>query len=498
MIMINYIRVYNFSFWGVQMNFKLRDLIIFIIFTFFVGFLGAYTALNIFTPKLDKSNLSITNTGDNNISNEQLQKVMKTFNLINEHFIEDVNEDELFEGAINGMIDSLEDPYSSYMDVESMERFNEQIHSSFQGIGAEVTLIDGNVTIVSPIKNSPAEKAGLRPNDQILKVDEESLEGLDLHEAVEKIRGEKGSEVILLVQRAGQADPFEVSLIRDDIPIETVHADTKDVEGKKTGILNITSFSETTADEFTSFLTEMEDDGIEGLIIDVRGNPGGLLDSIEDILKQFVPKDIPYLQREDRSGEKQKYYSTLDEKKPYPISVLIDEGSASASEILAVAMKEVGYDIVGKTSFGKGTVQQAVPLGDGSTIKLTFYKWLSPKGNWINEVGVEPTIEQKQPDLFYVSPVKIEEPFNVEDKSDKIETIQTMLSGIGFADIRSDGYFDTEMEKIIRTFQEDNDLDVTGEVDKETYAAIEMAIIEEMREEKNDLQLNKALETLYK
>jgi len=496
--MINYIRVYNFSFWGVQMNFKLRDLIIFIIFTFFVGFLGAYTALNIFTPKLDKSNLSITNTGDNNISNEQLQKVMKTFNLINEHFIEDVNEDELFEGAINGMIDSLEDPYSSYMDVESMERFNEQIHSSFQGIGAEVTLIDGNVTIVSPIKNSPAEKAGLRPNDQILKVDEESLEGLDLHEAVEKIRGEKGSEVILLVQRAGQADPFEVSLIRDDIPIETVHADTKDVEGKKTGILNITSFSETTADEFTSFLTEMEDDGIEGLIIDVRGNPGGLLDSIEDILKQFVPKDIPYLQREDRSGEKQKYYSTLDEKKPYPISVLIDEGSASASEILAVAMKEVGYDIVGKTSFGKGTVQQAVPLGDGSTIKLTFYKWLSPKGNWINEVGVEPTIEQKQPDLFYVSPVKIEEPFNVEDKSDKIETIQTMLSGIGFADIRSDGYFDTEMEKIIRTFQEDNDLDVTGEVDKETYAAIEMAIIEEMREEKNDLQLNKALETLYK
>src|SRR5690625_2902997 len=131
------------------MNFKLRDLIMFIIFIFFVGFLGAYTGLNLFSSKLDKNNSPITNQGEINVSHEQLQKVMKTFNLINEHFIEDVNEDELFEGAINGMIDSLEDPYSSYMDVESMERFNEKIHSSLQVIGAEVTLIDGNIAIVS-------------------------------------------------------------------------------------------------------------------------------------------------------------------------------------------------------------------------------------------------------------------------------------------------------------------------------------------------------------
>src|SRR5690625_6983073 len=139
-----------------------------------------------------------------------------------------------------------------------MERFNEQIQSSFQGIGAEVSLREGKVTVVSPIKDSPAEKAGLRPNDQILQVDGQSLEGLDLHEAVEKIRGEKGSEVVLLVQRTGSSEPFEVSLVRDDIPIETVHAKTIDVDGKKTGVIDITSFSERTDSEFVEYVNEME------------------------------------------------------------------------------------------------------------------------------------------------------------------------------------------------------------------------------------------------
>src|SRR5690625_2380557 len=480
------------------MKFKLRDLIIFIIVTFFIGLLGAYTALKLFAPSMESSPVPLPKTGEENVSNEQLSKVTQTFNLISQHYIEDVDQEMLFEGAIKGMLEALDDPYSDYMNVEAMERFNEQIQSSFQGIGAEVSLREGKVTVVSPIKDSPAEKAGLRPNDQILQVDGQSLEGLDLHEAVEKIRGEKGTEVVLLVQRTGSAEPFEVKLIRDDIPIETVHVKTMDVEGKKTGVIDITSFSERTASEFVEYLNELESDGIEGLIIDVRGNPGGLLDSVEDILHEFIPKDIPYLQREDREGNTKKYFSELEEKKPYPISVLIDEGSASASEILAVAMKEVGYDVIGKTSFGKGTVQQAVPLGDGSTIKLTFYKWLSPDGNWINEIGVEPTIEQNQPDFFYLSPVSIEEPLQYDQASEKIETVQLMLEGIGYKDIRTDGYFDKATENAVRAFQEENDLEVTGKINEETYFTIEMELIEIMRSEEQDLQLKKALETLYK
>lgn len=429
---------------------------------------------------------------------EDLAKVSQAFSLIKEHYIEDVEDTSLIEGAIQGMLDTLEDPYSSYMDAEMTARFTEQIESSFEGIGAEVSMVNGKVTIVAPIKDSPAEAAGLRPNDQILKIDHESIEGLDLNEAVEKIRGERGTEVVLEIERPGASETFEITLVRDEIPIETVYPEIKDVNGKKTGILEITTFADTTSEEFFTELDKMEKDGISGLVIDVRGNPGGLLNSIEEILSQFVPKDIPYIQTEDRSGTKTPFYSDLDEKKDYPISILIDEGSASASEILAVAMKEIGYDVVGAPSFGKGTVQNAIPMGDNSTLKLTFYKWLSPLGNWIHEVGVEPTVEIKQPDYYYSNPVQLEEPLEYNDTGDRIENIQVMLSGIGYETERVDGYFDKSTEQAVQAFQKDNDLEVTGIVDEQTSGMIESKVIERIRSGKDDVQLEEALKVLYK
>src|SRR5690625_3107731 len=182
------------------------------------------------------------------------------------------------EGAIHERLETLEDPYSTYMDVESMENFNEQIESSFEGIGAEVSMVNGQVTIIAPIKDSPAEHASLKPNDQILSIDDEDLKGLDLNEAVEKIRGEKGSEVTLEIKRPGVSDPFNVVVTRDKIPLETVYSDLQTIDGKKTGILELTSFSETTADDFAKELEKLEAKNIEGLVIDVRGNPGGLLE----------------------------------------------------------------------------------------------------------------------------------------------------------------------------------------------------------------------------
>src|SRR5699024_8358239 len=226
---------------------------------------------------------------------------------------------------------------------------------------------------VAPIKDSPAEKAGLRPNDQVLEVDGESLEGLDLNEAVNQIRGEKGSEVVLTILRSGASDPFEVTLGRDEIPVETVSSELNEEDGHKTGIIEITNFSERTADEIKEQLAQLENDVMDALVMDVRGNAGGILNSLVDILENFIRKDKPYIQIEDRAGNKEKYYTNLDNKKDYPINAVIDEGSASASEILAVSMKEIGYDIVGTKSFGKGTVKQDIPLGDGCTIKITYY-----------------------------------------------------------------------------------------------------------------------------
>lgn len=481
------------------MKFKKIDLAIYLVIMFFVGFLGAYVGLKVMqadTPIVQQNNNGITERPE--MKDKQLEKVIQSYDLIKKHFIEEVEDEALLEGAIEGMLDTLEDPYSSYLTVEAMEQFNEQIEASFQGIGAEVSMKEGKVTIVSPIKDSPAEKGGLRPNDIILKVDDEDLEGLNLNEAVDRIRGEKGSEVTIQVQRGQGAKPFDVTLTRDDIPIETVYSEMKEVEGKKTGIIELTSFSERTSEEFIEALEDLEAEGMEGLVIDVRGNPGGLLDSVEEILNEFVPKDIPMVQREDREGNRDEAYSDLDDEKDYPISVVVDEGSASASEILAVALKELDYDIVGKTTFGKGTVQQAVPLGDGSTIKLTFFKWLSPEGNWINEVGVEPTIEQDQPAYFYTSPVSLDKPLKINQDNEDVKTAQLMLIGLGFDTKNEVGLFDQDTEDAVKAFQKENDLKVTGEINVETYDKMESQIIDIIRSGDEDLQIQKALDELYK
>ncbi|QDP41259.1 S41 family peptidase [Radiobacillus deserti] len=427
-----------------------------------------------------------------------MSKVAQAFSLIKESYLEKVEDKQLIEGAIQGMLDTLEDPYSVFMDKETVEDFNHQIESSFEGIGAEVSMVDGNVTIIAPIKDSPAEKAGLKPNDQIITVDGESLEGLDLYEAVSKIRGEQGSKVTLEVKRPGVTDHLTIELTRDDIPLETVYSDTKTVNGKKAGIIEITSFSENTAKSFNSALEELESQGIEGLVIDVRGNPGGLLTAVEDILKNFITKDQPYVQIEDRDGKKSRYFSELEDKKEYPISVLVDEGSASASEILAGAMKEAGgYDIVGTKTFGKGTVQQAVPMGDGSTIKLTMFKWLTPEGNWIHKKGVKPTLEVKQPEYFYTNPIQIEEPLTFNHTDQKIENAQIMLKGLGFDPGREDGFFSEDTVEAVEAFQASKDLEVTGEIDQQTADVLQTSIVEKIREEENDLQKQRALQALF-
>lgn len=177
---------------------------------------------------------------------------------------------------------------------------------------------------------------------------------------------------------------------------------------------------------------------------------------------------------------------------------MINEGSASASEILAVALKELDYDVVGETSYGKGTVQQAVPLGDGSSIKLTTFKWLSPHGEWINEKGVEPTIEVKQPEYYYTHPVQIEEDALKVDQTDEaIANLQVMLSGLGYDTGRTDGYYSEETEEAVSSFQSDNDLTDTGEVDQDTAGLIEAQVIEKIRDRDDDNQMEEALKALY-
>lgn len=428
-----------------------------------------------------------------------IEKVGKAYELILNSYVEQVEEEELVEGAIQGMLSTLDDPYSVYMNKETVKQFNETLDSSFEGIGAEVSMVDGKVIIVAPFKDSPAEKAGLKPNDRILSVDGESVEGLDLYEATLKIRGEKGTKVKLEIERKGLKDPLVVDVKRDEIPQITVYGEIKKQGSKQVGYLEITSFSEETATEFKEQLTKMEKKGIEGLIIDVRGNPGGLLTSVEEILKEFVSKEKPYVQIEKRNGEKLRYFSSLEKDKPYPVAVLIDNGSASASEILAGALQEAeGYTLIGEKTFGKGTVQQPVPMGDGSNIKLTIFKWLTPDGNWIHKKGIEPDLEVKQPAIYHTHPLQVEQALVKDMNNEQVQNAQQMLEGLGFAPGREDGYFDDATESAVMAFQNHNELPASGQIDPKTASALETAIIEEIKKEKNDLQLQTALRYITK
>ncbi|MEH7355290.1 S41 family peptidase [Neobacillus drentensis] len=450
-------------------------------------------------PKLEEKVTPKGHAINSEADTEDLDKVEQAYDLILSRYVEKVDQEKLVEGAIQGMLSVLKDPYSVYMDKETAQQFTQTLESSFEGIGAEVGMVDGKIVIVSPFKNSPAEKAGIKPNDQILKVDGKSVDGLDLNKATLKIRGKKGTSVNLEIARKGLKDPLSIDVKRDEIPLETVHGSIKKQDGKKIGYIEITSFSKETAIDFKKELKAQENDDIKGLIIDVRGNPGGLLDSVGEILKEFVPKDKPYVQTEERNGGKRRFFSTISEKKDYRVLVLVNKGSASASEILAGSLKEAaGYQIVGETTFGKGTVQQAMPMGDGSNIKLTLAKWLTPDGNWIHKKGIKPDVAIHQPAIFSTHPIQVEKPLVEDMNNEQVKNAQEILNALGFAPGRTDGYFSSKTKLAVKGFQEQNDLEPTGKIDNKTAAKLEAAVVKEMKKEKNDLQLLMALKLITK
>ncbi|MBR7552702.1 S41 family peptidase [Allobacillus sp. GCM10007491] len=428
---------------------------------------------------------------------DEFQSLDRAIDLIQANFVNEVERQELINGAIEGMVSELDDPYSEYLNAEMTKQFNQSLESSFEGIGAEVTKRDEHITIIAPLKGSPAEEAGIRPNDRVIEVDGESVEDYTVYEATSLIRGEKGTDVVLTIDRPGVEEPIEITITRDTIPLTTVYSDVMEQDGKKVGVLEIRSFGEGTAKEFNDQLLKLEDEeNIEGLVIDVRGNPGGLFDSVESILANFLGPDDPFVMTERRGEKGEAYYTNGQGRKDYPIAVLVNEGSASASEILAAAFKEVvESEIIGETTFGKGTVQQAMELGDGM-LKVTVMNWLSPHGNQINEVGVEPTIEVKQPDYFYTTLIQTDEPLKYNMNGAEVEKAQIMLKGLGYEMNRTDGYFDKQTTKAVEGFQKEHDLNVTGEINEKTEEKLETLILEAVENPENDRQLKRAVEEI--
>ena len=425
------------------------------------------------------------------VEREEFTRLYEAFDELKENYYVDVDEEEVISGAINGMFDALDDPYTDYMNTDEASHFNESLSSSFQGIGAEIQERNGNIVVVSPIKNSPAEKAGLMPQDIILTVDGESIQGMTASEAVLLIRGEKGTPVKLTIQR-GEAEPMEMTIVRDDIPIETVYGEMGD---DKIAHIQITSFSDDTYKELVEIMSELDAQGMKGIVLDVRQNPGGILQTAIEIASLFLEEGKPILQMQTRDGEPQIFYAEGGKKFEQPVTILIDEGSASASEILAAALLESGNaEVIGVSSFGKGTVQEVSLLEDGSNLKFTTGKWLTPKGNWINEKGVTPTIKVDYPgyaSLTYVNP-ETELASGMNDKM--IESAEGMLEALGYEPGEVDGVFDAETESAVKAFQKAEDLEQTGVLAGDTTYALMDALREKI--EKDDPMLLKAKEVL--
>lgn len=462
-------------------------------FTFIMGiFLVIFLTAGITTIALTFGDEKVESLAPDKHS--EFEKLYSTYDTIKDNYYEEIDEEKLVDGAINGMIKSLDDPYSAYMDKKEASSFHESISSSFEGIGAEIQEQDGQIMVVSPIKGSPAEKAGVKPNDIILSVDGKSVEGLSSSEAVLKIRGEKGTKVDLSISRAGESEPIKLTIKRDTIPIETVYAEMLDDGVAK---IQVTSFSEHTVQELKTALEEMSKKDMKGLVLDLRGNPGGLLEQAIEMASLFIPNGEVVLQVEERSGKKEVYKSENDGELKIPVVVLIDDGSASASEIVAAAVSEsADIPLIGVKSFGKGTVQTAQDFEDGSNFKYTAAKWLTPEGNWIHKKGIKPDITVKLPDyasLPYISPDK---ELKASDSSSEVKAAEEMLKEAGHDPGKIDGFFDEATKNAVTAFQREQKIKETGTIKDDTTVKLMQVIREKIL--KNDTQVKKAVEVLKK
>ncbi|MEK7098059.1 MAG: S41 family peptidase [Patescibacteria group bacterium] len=301
-----------------------------------------------------------------------------------------LNEKEMFYGAIKGMVAAAGDPYTIFMDPKIAQEFANDLAGTFEGIGAEIGMRKDVLTIVAPLADSPAEKAGLKAGDKILAIDGENTAGITVEEAVSKIRGRRDTNVILTLFREGMDKPTDFTITRKQIIVKSIKTEKRDDD---IYVIKINSFNDDTYDLFTRAVAEVIKDRPKGVILDLRNNPGGYLDTAVEIASSWIEDGVVVTEKfgDDKKNEFMAQGKAL--LKDYKTVVLVNQGSASASEILAGALKDYGKAvIIGEKTFGKGSVQTLADLEDGSVIKITIAKWLTPAGNNINEQGIEPDV----------------------------------------------------------------------------------------------------------
>ncbi|MBE6461167.1 MAG: S41 family peptidase [Alphaproteobacteria bacterium] len=332
---------------------------------------------------------------------EELKKLALVFEVARDNFVEEADEKKMLEAAMNGMLGAL-DPHSSYLSADDFKEFNDKSHGEFGGLGIQITSDRGAVRVISPIDDTPADKAGIKAGDYITHIDGEQVFDLTLNQAVKKMKGRPGTKVKLTVV-SDDGEPKEMTLKRAIIKVESVKHDVKmladadpdDKETPKIGYIRISDFGATTSRDLNNAIKELEKDKVVGYVVDVRNNPGGYLTAAIDVSDAFLDSgEIVSTRGKEKTDIERVFAKPGDAVNGKPIVVLINHGSASASEIVAGALQDNGRGLVmGSQSFGKGSVQQQKPLGDGTAIHITIARYYTPSGRSIQNEGITPDIE---------------------------------------------------------------------------------------------------------
>jgi len=324
---------------------------------------------------------------------DELRVFSEALSIVRKNYVEETKPKDLVYGAIKGMLGSL-DPHSAFMSPEQFKEMQVDTKGEFGGLGIQIGVKDGMLTVIAPIEDTPAYKAGIKAGDKIIKINNEFTKDMSLHDAVSKMRGTPSSSVKITIIREGWKETKDFTMVREIIKIKSVKS--KLIEDS-IGYVKINQFQEQTSSDLSSAIDKLTQQNITALILDLRNNPGGLLNSAVDVSSQFLQSGKLVVFIKDRKGEKSEYRSSTNKLNPnIPMVVLVNQGSASASEIVAGALKDWNRAvIIGTQTFGKGSVQSVVPLGDGSALRLTTARYYTPKGVSIQTTGITPDIMVK-------------------------------------------------------------------------------------------------------
>ncbi|KUO75948.1 MAG: hypothetical protein APF77_24290 [Clostridia bacterium BRH_c25] len=458
------------------------------------AFLSIALILVLLTTTVTADTFTFKSPGGETEKSETAEKIEMMMDVIKNEYYKDVKDEELLDGAIKGMFEVL-DPHSTYFSEEEFNDFMTDLSGEIIGIGVQIEKKDNGVTVVAPIEGTPAYKAGIKTGDIIVDVDGTDILGYTTDKAAKLIRGEEGTSVKIGVRRDGISGIVYYELVREAIEINPVKYEIKD---GSIGFLRITEFNQNTGKKVAEAVAAFEDRGVKGVIIDLRGNPGGLLDEVVDVCKLLIPKG-PIVKIQEKDKITKTYDSELEEA-PFKLAVLVNGGSASASEIMAGAIKDTKTGIlIGEKTYGKGTVQHTMRVQGGGGAKLTIANYLTPSGFSLDGIGITPDIEVKANDANAAAgyaPIKGDRSIKSGIIGLDVLGAQQRLSNIGYDPKKLDGIFGPLTKAAVLAFQKENNLEQDASIDPEDIKVLQSKLAEKLST--NDPQLDRAITEIQK